>query len=242
MAPSSLRIVARFNGPSGSGQGGYTCGLVAEALGARAAEVTLRVPSPLDTDLRIARDGEGVSLWDGQVLVAEGRPFELELEPPAPVDSPRAEAASRSGSERWVRTHAFPYCFACGPRREAGDGLRLVPGPLDVDGAFACPWRPDRSLAGADGAVRPEFVWAALDCPTSAPIANFGEGPPVVLGRLAVSRDAPVQAEEPHVVVSWALERGGRRRTAAGALFDSAGRVLARSRAVWIELREGGSL
>ena len=38
MNASTLTVPARFNGPPDSGNGGYTCGLLAEALGARPAE------------------------------------------------------------------------------------------------------------------------------------------------------------------------------------------------------------
>ena len=115
--------------------------------------------------------------------------------------------------------------------------MRVFPGPVG-DGRFAADWTPDPTLAGEDGAVRAECVWAALDCPTSAPVANMGEGPPVVLARLAARIEAPVRAGEPHALVSWELGREGRKREAACVLFDSAGSVLARSRALWIELRE----
>lgn len=56
----ALVIDARFNGPVGSGNGGYTAGLVASRLAAppgHTAQVTLRVPPPLDTPLRVTRTG-----------------------------------------------------------------------------------------------------------------------------------------------------------------------------------------
>ena len=43
-------IPARFNGPPGSADGGYACGLVSEALGG-GFEVTLLLPPPLETEL-----------------------------------------------------------------------------------------------------------------------------------------------------------------------------------------------
>jgi hypothetical protein len=85
--------------------------------------------------------------------------------------------------------------------------------------------------------VRPECVWAALDCPTSAPVVNFGEGPACVLARFAVRVDRPIEPERPHVVVSWPLEVDGRKRHSAAALFSDDGRLLAAARALWIELR-----
>lgn len=118
-----MRIPARFNGPPGSANGGYTCELVAGLLGVPSAEVTLRSPPPLETEMAAERSGDAVRISDGETLVAEGR---------------RAE-----------------------PR-----------------------------------------------------------------------------LDEPHVLVSWPLERAGRKREAACALFDRGGEVLARSRALWIELRQ----
>jgi hypothetical protein len=39
------------------------------------------------------------------------------------------------------------------------------------------------------------------------------------------------------VILSWPVEIDGRKRHGAAALYDSAGRLLAASRALWIELR-----
>ncbi len=241
MAPATIRIPARFNGPPGSANGGYACGLVAGAMGVDSAEVTLRSPPPLETELRLESHRQRISVHDGDTLVAEGRPTVVALRLLEPVEPAQAAAAARAGSERWAAAHPFPSCVVCGPERQPGDGLRLFPGPLGDEGQFACDWTPDASLADGHGAVRPEYVWAALDCPTSAPIGNHGEGPPLVLARLSASLDAPVLAGEPHAIVSWGLAAGGRKRTAGAALFDAGGRPLAHARALWIELSpEGG--
>ena len=47
----TLSIPAFFNGPPESGNGGYTCGRVAELVDAEVVEVSLRSPPPLDTAL-----------------------------------------------------------------------------------------------------------------------------------------------------------------------------------------------
>ena len=239
MAPATIRIPARFNGPPDSANGGYACGLVAGAMGVDSAEVTLRDPPPLETDLMLESDGPRISVRDGDTLVAEGRPTVPALQLLEPIAPAQAAEAARAGRARWATDHPFPTCVVCGPERRPGDGLRLSPGPFGGEGTFACDWTPDASLADDDGLVRSECVWAALDCPTSAPIANWGEGPPVMLGRLAASLDAPVRAGEPHAIVTWALAREGRKRRAGAALFDAGGQALACSRALWIELREG---
>jgi hypothetical protein len=223
-----LLIPRHFNGPPDSANGGYTCGLVAGLLGAGAAEVTLRSPPPLEKPLAVQREGGAVRVSHGDVLVAEGREAELELELPDPVGVDQAAAASSRGTERWSAAHPFRTCVVCGPDRGPGDGFRLFPGEL-AEGLFASVWTPDNARA--------EETWAALDCPTSAPVANFGEGPPMVLARLTARLDAPVEPGRPHVVLSWPLEVDGRKRHAGAALFSEAGVLMAVSRALWIELR-----
>jgi hypothetical protein len=232
----TVTIPARFNGPPGSANGGYTCGVVAGLLGAEVAEVSLRAPPPLECPLAVARTDERVEVRDGDELVAEAAFAELQLDAPDPLPPQEARAVSEAGRESWAAHHPFPTCVVCGPERDAGDGLRVFPGPLG-DGRFAAVWTPDDSVGDGAGHVRPECVWAGLDCPTSAPVANFAEGAPVVLARLTARIDHPVAIGEPHAIVSWPLGVDGRKRHAAAALFDADGRMLAESRALWIELR-----
>ena len=233
----TLRIPARFNGPSESANGGYTCGLVAGLLDSEVASVSLRAPPPLERPLQVVQENDRVQLLDGATVVAEGEPDELLLDVPGPVAPPRAARASQAGRRRWTERHPFPECVVCGPAREPGDGMRVFPGELD-DGLYAAEWTPDTSLDDGTGRVRPEYVWAALDCPTSAPVATFGEGPPLVLARLTARLGRPVQVGESHALVSWPLDVDGRKRRAACALFDSEGRLLCASSALWIELRQ----
>ena len=239
-ADATISIPARFNGPPDSGNGGYTCGLVAGTLGARSAEVTLKAPPPLERPLSVERGDGGVVVRDGEVVVAEGRPADVDVDPPAPVELDIARA-SAGGPFLDADQHPFPSCFVCGPVRAEGDGLRIFAGPVDgASGAFADVWTPPESLGGADGHVPDEIVWAALDCPTSGPVANDpGQVGflPIVLGRFAVRIDRPVAAGEPHVVMSWSTGVDGRKRGAAAALYTADGEPCAVSRALWIELR-----
>jgi hypothetical protein len=247
----SVVIDARFNGPPDSGNGGYTCGLLAGFVEGP-AQVTLRRPPPLGEPLAVVRDGNGggergaaVRLLDGDELVAEAEPAASDPagRPPrfVPVDEARAAI---EGSFFTSDAHPFPTCFVCGPRREDGDGLRIFPGWIEERGLFAAPWRPDESLAGEGGSVPDEVVWSALDCPTSAPGMNRpgpdGKVLPIVLGRLTADLREPVRAGEDHVVASWELGREGRKREAGAVLWDARGRVLASARALWIELRAAG--
>ena len=235
----SLTITARHNGPPGSANGGYTCGLLAQQVGAEAIEVTLRKPPPLEHSLEVAGDAEHVELRDGERLIAEARPAVLLLDVPKAVPAGELERAEAGGHEHWTAKHPFPTCFVCGPERAPGDGLRIFPLELPRhDRMFGARWRPDESLAAPDGSVRPEYVWAALDCPTSAPVANFAAGPPMVLARMTARLGCSVRTGEQHSILSWALARDGRKREAAAALYDSEGRMLCASKALWIELRE----
>jgi hypothetical protein len=233
-----ITIPSRFNGPPASANGGYTCGVVAGLVAAEEVTVSLRLPPPIDRPLEVLRDGDRVELRDGDALVAEGEPAELRLDVPEPATPERAAAASKAGERHWCAHHPFPTCFTCGPDREPGDGLRLFPGELDGGPTFATPWTPDASLDDGGGHVRRECVWAALDCPTSAPVANFAAGPAMVLARLTARLACPVRVGERHAIVSWPLEIDGRKHHAACALFDSAGRLLCASQALWIELRQ----
>jgi hypothetical protein len=233
-----LVIGSRFNGPPGSANGGYTCGLVAGLVGGEEVEVSLRLPPPLERPLEVVRDGERVELRDADRLVAAGAPTELLLDVPDAVPHDEVSAAEAERSDSWTAKHPFPTCVVCGPDREEGDGMRIFPVELPGrDGLCGAPWTPGESVADAHGSVLPECVWAALDCPTSAPVANFGTGPPMVLARLAARLGCPVRVGEPHTILSWKLGADGRKREAACALYDSGGRMLCASRALWIELR-----
>jgi hypothetical protein len=61
----------------------------------------------------------------------------------------------------------------------------------------------------------------------------------MVLARLTARLACPVRVGEPHALVSWPLGVEGRKRHGACALFDSEGRLLCVSRALWIELKQG---
>ena len=90
--------------------------------------------------------------------------------------------------------HPYPACFVCGPTRDEGDGLRIFPGPVEGRELYAAPWTPDDSVADDEGIVRPEFVWAALDCPSGIVTDLFGDVGRILLGRLAAELIEPLEA------------------------------------------------
>jgi len=220
----NILIPARYQGPDGSANGGYACGLVAARLDTAVAEVTLRLPPPLETALRVERDAAGVRVLAGDVLVADAVPSEVELEPP-PVSSAEAEAAAERTTV--FAEHEFPRCFVCGPLRDEGDGLRIFPGPVR-DGVVAAPWRARD--------VSPELVWAAIDC-----IGAFAVGYPdrgsVLLGRMAARIDRLPAEGERCVVVGWSLGADGRKLGAGTALLGADGNPCAVARQTWIQPR-----
>ncbi len=96
--------------------------------------------------------------------------------------------------------------------------LRLRPD----GGRTACASTPGRSRAGPVSSprrgprpddVRPELVWAALDCPSGWAVDDFQrEG--VLLGRMAAEIDRLPEPGEPHVVLGWRVGEDGRKRFA----------------------------
>ncbi|SCF11379.1 hypothetical protein [Micromonospora mirobrigensis] len=214
-------IEARFNGPPGSGNGGWSAGVFAAVHGAATgpAEVTLRRPPPLDTPLRLV-DG-AVHDPEGALVAQVGPVDDFPAEVP-PVDRATAEAAA--AAYPGLVDHPFPGCYVCGPRR--ADGLRIFPGRLP-DGRTAAPFR-----VPAD--VTPATVWAALDCPGGW--AVIAPGRPYVLGRIAVVVDRLPEPGDECVVVGAQAGGEGRKALVSTALYGSAGDLLGHARATWIAL------
>lgn len=234
----SVTISARFNGPLESGNGGYSAGALAAFLEG-AAEVSLRRPVPLDTVLRVRRGDNGeVLAFDGEDLVAEARPapdFELEVPPPVSV----GQARTATSGYRGKTDGPFSDCFVCSRTRE--DTLGVFAGAVEGRELVASPWTPPQWTADDSGHVRPEIVWAVLDCPTyfAAYIRHPEPLPPGVLARFTGRLDAPVPVGEEHVVIAWPLAVDGRKHHAGVAVISAAGEVLARARALLIEPRQG---
>jgi hypothetical protein len=207
-------VERRYRGPEDSGNGGYCAGLFASLVDGD-AEVTLRIPPPLDTPLRV----DGLNVYDGETLVAEVRPTTVELDLPSPP--PHVEAGEPDPG------HPFPDCFVCGPART--DGLGLTPrsyGPL-----VAVPWRPVE--------VAPELVWAALDCPGAYAVDPELSRGATVLGRLAAHIERLPEPGDELVVVGWDLGGAEGRRSYAGTALFRGSEALAWARATWFSLPSG---
>lgn len=242
----TVTIEGRYCGPPGLGNGGYVCGVVAAELGTTpgdAVEVTLRRGTPVDRALTLERGDDGTILRDGDDVLVTARAATLALDVPAP---PAFAVAERAAAHYPGFANAtYPHCFACGAQRAIGDGLRVMPGPYDAGAQLAAAWMPDAAFADAAGRLRPEFLWAALDCPGGW-IAIGDTRRYVLLGRMTARLIAPVQAGERCVVLAWPLEIDGRKRYAGTAVFGADGTLAALARATWIEMpapvaAEGGA-
>lgn len=234
--PEQIIINHRFCGPPTSGNGGYACGLLARYLPDDAQkEVRLLRPIPLETPLAVdTSDPSRALLSDGDDRVAEARFSDLRIVPPEPPTYAQAEHASRNYIG--FREHPFPTCFVCGPKRVEKDGLQIFAGRLEDRTLVAANWVPAKSLANADGTVRDEFIWAALDCPGAFAVADE-KLPPIVLGTLAVKIDHKLRAGEKSIVIGWKIGEEGRKAYAGTAVFSAAGHLYASGRATWIKLR-----
>lgn len=230
---TTVTVPSRFNGPPSSGNGGYSCGVVASVVGGPVA-VSLRRPVPLDRALALRHedDGKTCALVDGE-LIAEAVPSEPLLALEAAL--PSLEEA-RAGRAKYAAPldGEFGHCFVCGRSRH--DGFEIFPGPVAGTDLVATPWTPPSWAADDDGEVRPEFVWAALDCPGY--FALHGDDMTVAyLARQQSELLASIHTGVEYIVVGRPLERAGRKGLSASAVLDLEGNVLAHSELLLIEPR-----
>lgn len=172
----------------------------------------------------------------GAELVAEAKPSRVELVPPAAPSF--AEAADAAKRFPWYTGHPYPSCFVCGPERTPGDGLCIHPGAIPERNVAAAPFLLDPSIVDANGRLRPEIAWAALDCPSWFGFDCFHafEGR-ILLGRLTARIDDLPRLGDRCIAGGWFLERDGRKIHCGSAIWSESGAVLAVARATWITLK-----
>ncbi|MDX6440028.1 MAG: hypothetical protein QOF45_2611 [Gaiellaceae bacterium] len=218
-------IERRFRGPAQSGNGGYVAGRLAAFVDGP-AEVTLRLPPPLDRPLTVAAEDGVVRLFDGDAIVAEARTAQPGLEPPAPPSPAQAEQAAKAHVGFFGGD--FSECFSCGDRPD--DGLCIHVGRVAGSDLHAAPWTATE--------VSPEVVWAAIDCSGAYAVGGPGRGE-VLLGRMAAEiRRLPEDGEQ-CIVVAWPVGEDGRKLYAGTALFGADGEPVAVARQTWIQPRTG---
>lgn len=225
-----------FCGPDGIGNGGYVCGRLASFVDGD-AEVTLRKPAPLGEPLTVVRsDGGHAALQRGGELIAEAAPASPGEGFSVP-DAPTLAGAQEASTHYVGHVHTlYPNCFVCAPGRTK-DGMRIFAGPIagtsNGAGLLASPWRPEARFADATGAVRPEFIWSALDCPGGFAI-NDEPAKLILLGRMSARQFGPVVVGEEHIVTAWAMGGEGRKRISGTAVFSADGELKASARSLWI--------
>ncbi|QNM82846.1 hypothetical protein H8M03_00260 [Sphingomonas sabuli] len=232
---STIRIQRRFRGPPTSGNGGYVAGLVAAALGGTNATVTLQAPPPLDHDLTLTTEDALATLVEGDkvIVTAASEPVEVAVPPPPSLQG------AKDAEPRYVghSYHNFPGCFVCGPERDSSDGMRIFPGTVgDEASQVAATWTPDDTLADEDGTVRPEFVWAALDCPGY--FAAEDKAGRALLGKMSATIKRPVHVGEELIVTGWPIDSTGRKHRVGSALHSADGELVAAATAVWITVED----
>ena len=100
---------------------------------------------------------------------------------------------------------------------------------------WAAPWTPDPSVTDASGRVRPEVVWAALDCPSgiaAAEAAGLGQEAAILHGRMTARLAVLPALGGECRVIAWPAGRDDRKLTAGSALLGPGGEVLAVAKAV----------
>jgi len=196
--------------------------------------VTLRRPVPLGRPLEVDRPGPGAAVVkDEKTLIAEARTAALEIIVPPPVtleEAERAREGYRSAQE------IFSTCFVCGPDRE--DSQRVFAGPVAGRDIAATPWTPRGDWISEDGFVRPEFVWAVLDCPTYFALEIDRPGLTAMLGRMTARLFGAVPAGETQVVMAWSIGSERRKHEAGCAVFSEAGELRAAAKAIQIQVGE----
>lgn len=225
-------VKGRFRGSPQTASGGYIAGLLGQHLDGP-ARVSFAASIPVDRAFGVERLADGrVVLSDGAAVLAHAEPAVLQLEPPTPPSFADAQWAS----ERYLgfTEHATPECFVCGPAREWGDGLAIFPGPLPGRHLVAAPWAPDPTLFDKRGTVRPEFVWAALDCPSSfALLEAFGRRR-AALSQLTVHLIRPLEVGARWIVMGWPFAADGRNLLGASAIVSESGELHALASAVLV--------
>ena len=231
---ASTTIPCRFNGPPDSGNGGYSCGVLA-AFMQGPCRVRLHVPPPLDAELSIVEAPEGrLEMYHGDTLVGSASPASEALDiPPTPSLAEAGDALTRFPG---YHDHPLDTCFVCGPNREGRDGLELFTGPVSDWQLLASTWRPTPDLLEDSGNVKPEVVWAALDCPGYF-AAVGSELRMALLGELYADLRSPVPGGQDLIVYSWPISEDGRKLFAGAAIANAQGEVLACSRSTWIVLK-----
>lgn len=237
-----FRIDDRFQGPTGSGQGGWTAHRFAEQLGVP-VDVSIVAPIPLTTDLSVVDHESG----DGWSLVAAPRDglsaTIMTASPRATIDvdttpiSVEQAATARGGFGPLDGRHPVPLCFSCGLRP---DSMGVHAAALPGEDRYATDWTVPAWAAGHDGVVDEGTLWAALDCTSAWYVCRSRGERTAFTVRFAAQVIHPLRAGETYALVGWSgtadPDWDGRKRHAAAVAFARDGTCVARSESLWVSV------
>jgi hypothetical protein len=236
-----ITIDRHYVGPPNMAQGGYISGTMAVHLASDTVEVTMRNPTPMGKPLLLDTSApDRVVIYDGDKVLNEARPADLNLDMPEPISL----AQARTASLRHVKEMPYPDCFGCGSARSDDDGLHLRSGPVAGRKIVATDWVPRAAAVGADmGEPVPEpIVWAAMECPIARAMDLEEMKAPeelIVLGRMTTRVHALPTVGEACFFMGWPIERAGRKIHLAGTLHNATGQVLVATLLTFVTLRPG---
>lgn len=230
---STVRIPHWFQGPTGSGQGGWTTARLVDIIG-QPATVGIRAPIPLDTDLQVIESTEVWQLVDPTTepptIIMEAARWEPDFASTEAITVNQAKEA-RSRFPATAEDHPVPHCFSCGIQH---DSMNVHAGPLG-DGRWASDWTAPDWAIGKDGSVDGAVLWAALDCTAAWFVGYEGGSRPAFTVQYAVEVSQAVKPGETYALVAWGQQGwDGRKRWGASAAFTSNGICIARSRSFWV--------
>jgi len=231
----TISIDRRYCGPARSGNGGYVCGQLANFIDGPARAKLIK-PPPLETRIDVFSEDSGIVAYAGDTKIGMAEPASVDINLPA-IPSEEGIRAAHETYLKGADTHPLAQCFVCGPKRKPGDALRLFTGPVPDSPVNADTWTPSEDFAGEDGLVRPEILWAALDCPTAFALRH-GDTRLCLLAALTADIYRRPKPGERLIVMAWARGVEGRKNFGDGALIDENGEVIAAANALWIELTD----
>ena len=230
----TLFIDKRYNGPPDSANGGYVAGLMTDFVEGD-YEIMLKSPPPLETDLRLIIDDEGIlELSVQDRIIATGVPVNFKINYPFPVGYENAVQATNYSP---LRTMIENTCFGCGARP---DGMQLysdIVKSYKQDKIVATKVAIKDEYIDDSGNIKSEFLWTSLDCPGAHACMFFDPFPFVVLGRMTMHILKPIHSNQQYYVTAWQIaEKERRKYFASTALYSADDELHAYTKQTWIEI------
>ncbi len=238
---TTIRIGEWFQGPTGSGQGGWTSQRFLAAVSSVCSTpvtAAIRAAIPLEIDLAVRAIDDGWALCAPDDTVVMTASVWAGTYADTEQVSVAAATAARHLFAEVVGEHPVPSCFSCG---QLPGSMGVQGGPLD-DGTdrFATDWTVPDWAVGDDGHVDSGALWAALDCCAAWWVGWSREPRNALTVQYAVEELAPLEPGATYALVGWAgdnvAEWDGRKRHGASAAFDANGNCVARSTSFWVSV------